>query len=119
MINFHHSQAAHCCKDKTHIDATFNDWSFTDTTENGEYTLRTSEFFIHDAYWNATDGNSMNMDICLLRFSDNILSAGNGTAKVCLSSKYPMGKKQKLESAYDFARGRSLLDCRMGIKSIW
>ncbi|CAG5109491.1 Oidioi.mRNA.OKI2018_I69.chr2.g4023.t1.cds [Oikopleura dioica] len=33
------------------------------------------------------------MDLCLLKFNENILSAGTGTAKVCLSDSYPEGGK--------------------------
>ena len=87
--------AAHCCEDIVEIDATLND-AAQDTFESGEFTVTTTSIFNHPGYGDTADGSGSNMDICLMKFNDNLVTGRTGTAPVCLSTSYPDRKFIKL-----------------------
>ncbi|CAG5110207.1 Oidioi.mRNA.OKI2018_I69.chr2.g4632.t1.cds [Oikopleura dioica] len=70
------------------IDATLND-AAQNTFESGEFTVTTTSIFNHPGYGDTADGSGSNMDICLMKFNDNLVTGRTGTAPVCLSTSYP------------------------------
>lgn len=116
--------AAHCCENKAKIFAWFNDAS-VGTFENGEFDRESTVFFNHPMYGNDSDGDSQNMDLCLVKFSSPSISGPNsggtsGTAHACLATAFP--ERMFVLDLYEVImifRWPSLLGSRVGPSSDW